>query len=249
MKTILHLVIIAAAFLQFSLAHSQDNIHNARNSLDYAGTYRGTLPCADCEGIETSLTLHSDGSYLLRTSYLGTKVKPLEQRGKFTWNTEGNTISFATNKNDTSRYFVGENTLIHLDKIGKRITGNLAEMYILHKLRDATLVDTKWVLVELRGKPVKSAEGKEPFIVLTREGSKLNGFGGCNTIQGSYIQQKGNRISFSKIVTTLRHCDAMATEDELLRVLNIADSYSIKGNSLQLNRARMAPSARFEAAE
>ena len=240
---------VAAAILPISHTQYQDNSHNARNSLDYSGTYKGTLPCADCEGIETSLTLDSDGSYLLRTRYLGTKVKPFEQRGRFTWNTEGNTISFAANKNDTSRYVVGENTLIHLDRHGKRIAGKLAELYILHKLREATLLETKWLLVELRGKPVKKPEGEEPFVILTREGNKLNGFGGCNTLQGSYIQQKGNRISFSKIVTTLRHCEAMATEDELLRVLNTADSYSIKRNSLQLNRARMAPMARFEAAK
>ena len=24
--------------------------HNAKNSLDYIGTYKGILPCADCEG-------------------------------------------------------------------------------------------------------------------------------------------------------------------------------------------------------
>ena len=29
--------------------------HNAKNSLDYIGMYKGILPCADCEGIETFL--------------------------------------------------------------------------------------------------------------------------------------------------------------------------------------------------
>jgi copper homeostasis protein (lipoprotein) len=136
---------------------------------------------------------------------------------------------------------------VHLDKSGKRITGNLAERYVLHKLREATLLETKWVLVELMGKPVKNADAKQPSILLTREGSKLNGFGGCNTIRGSYTQEKGNRITFSSIVTTLRSCDAMETETELLKVLQTTDSYSIKGNVLQLQRARMARMARFEA--
>jgi len=118
---------------------------------------------------------------------------------------------------------------------------------VLHKLREHGLWETKWVLVELMGKPVERSGDKQPFIVLTREGTSLNGFGGCNTILGGYTQQKGNRISFLKIVTTLRHCDAMATEDEFLKVLRTTDNYSLKGNTLQLNRARMTPLARFQA--
>ena len=33
--------------------------------------YAGTLPCADCAGIETTLALHPDGSYRIRALYLG----------------------------------------------------------------------------------------------------------------------------------------------------------------------------------
>ena len=31
--------------------------HNAKNSLDYIGLYQGVVPCADCDGIETLLSL------------------------------------------------------------------------------------------------------------------------------------------------------------------------------------------------
>ncbi|MDE5451088.1 copper resistance protein NlpE N-terminal domain-containing protein, partial [Elizabethkingia meningoseptica] len=34
-----------------------DDSHNAQNSLDWAGTYEGTVPCADCPGIKTTITL------------------------------------------------------------------------------------------------------------------------------------------------------------------------------------------------
>ena len=40
--------------------------HNAKNSLDYIGTYKGILPCADCEGIETELELNSDKTYEIK---------------------------------------------------------------------------------------------------------------------------------------------------------------------------------------
>ena len=37
-----------------------DDQHNSRNSLDWNGVYKGVLPCADCEGIETVITLLND---------------------------------------------------------------------------------------------------------------------------------------------------------------------------------------------
>ena len=36
------------------------DMHNAENSLDIAGVYKGVLPCADCEGIETTIVLKDD---------------------------------------------------------------------------------------------------------------------------------------------------------------------------------------------
>lgn len=50
----------------------------SQNALDWNGTYKGTLPCADCEGIETELTLNLDGNYLYKATYLGKGVKVLK---------------------------------------------------------------------------------------------------------------------------------------------------------------------------
>jgi copper homeostasis protein (lipoprotein) len=36
--------------------------HNAKNSLDYIGMYKGIVPCADCEGIETILNLRDESN-------------------------------------------------------------------------------------------------------------------------------------------------------------------------------------------
>ena len=36
--------------------------HNSMNSLDWAGKYEGTLPCADCEGIKYIVELKKDGT-------------------------------------------------------------------------------------------------------------------------------------------------------------------------------------------
>src|SRR5680860_1196807 len=46
--------------------------HTSRNSLDWKGIYTGVLPSDDCEGIDTSISLNKDQTYLLKLRYLGT---------------------------------------------------------------------------------------------------------------------------------------------------------------------------------
>ena len=42
-------------------------------------------------------------------------------------------------------------------------------------------------------------------------------------------------------------CPDMSMENQFIEVLGRADNYSILGDKLSLNKARMAPLARFEA--
>ena len=108
--------------------------HNAQNALDWAGIYKGVVPCADCEGIETVLILNGDNSYLLRTNYLGKPdAQAIEKTGSFTWNAAGNTVILGNIENAPNQYFIGENQVIQLDLSGNRITGGLADKYILIK--------------------------------------------------------------------------------------------------------------------
>ncbi len=107
--------------------------HNAANALDVAGTYKGILPCADCSGIDMEIVLNTNGTYVLKTVYLGKKeLTTNEFSGKYLWNTAGNTITLeGVEKPNT--YFVGENYLAKLDMNGERISGELAPKYILKK--------------------------------------------------------------------------------------------------------------------
>lgn len=105
--------------------------HNARNSLDWAGTYDGVLPCADCEGIKTVVRLSDDGTFRSQVEYLGKGGAPLAEQGQFRWNAQGNTITLG--EKDPVQYFVAENRLIQLSPDGARITGALADLYVLTK--------------------------------------------------------------------------------------------------------------------
>lgn len=109
---------------------------NSSNSLDWQGIYKGIVPCADCEGIETNLLLNKDLTYSLKTKYLGKNGTTVnEKNGSFLWNKDGTIITLDGIKNPPSQYLVGENKLIQLDMSGNRITGALAEKYQLKKMQ------------------------------------------------------------------------------------------------------------------
>lgn len=122
-----------ASVSEFSeIAKGMNDGHNARNSLDYEGTYKGKIPAADAAGIIISITL-SDSTYVKTMKYEGKGDETFEEKGKYTWNDEGNTVTLLGSDDKPDLYFVGENTLTMLDAEGKRITGDLADMYILRK--------------------------------------------------------------------------------------------------------------------
>ncbi|HOX90158.1 MAG TPA: copper resistance protein NlpE [Burkholderiaceae bacterium] len=96
---------------------SPDPAHNSRNALDWAGTYEGVTPCADCPGIKLRLTLQADGRYELSTQYLERQVAPQTVRGNFSWNAAGNTITLDGAGNG-QQFRVGEGRLLQLDRDG-----------------------------------------------------------------------------------------------------------------------------------
>lgn len=105
---------------------------NAQTSLDWNGTYKGVLPCANCDGIETKLTLNEDKTYVISELYQGKgDTKPFESKGKFSFDKTGNIVTL--DATDKRQYFVSENRIIALDQEGKIIQGNLAKNYELQK--------------------------------------------------------------------------------------------------------------------
>src|SRR5436190_19861441 len=60
--------------------------NNAKNTLDYIGTYKGILPCADCKGLDTEIAINENGTFCIKTKYEGKGDKIFELKGNFTWN-------------------------------------------------------------------------------------------------------------------------------------------------------------------
>jgi acyl-homoserine-lactone acylase len=222
---------------------------NSRNALDWAGTYSGVLPCASCPGIETTITLSNDGTFERSLHYIDENPLPVRDSGTFSWNEGGNAITLSPQDGDPQRYQVGEHRLFHLDADGERMRGELEGHYVLEQhRRDPAIEDRHWRLVELNGQPVtRSEQRREAFFQLRSEAGRMSGNTSCNSFNGAYAIKGGQRISFAEnIATTLMACPDMDGERAFIEMLKAVDNYSLdQDGRLSLNRARMAPLARF----
>ena len=221
--------------------------HTNANSLDWAGEYKGVVPCADCEGIETSLTLNRDTSYQLSTSYLGKDATAFKQQGHFEWNNTGSIVQLLQQKDGPAWYKVVENQLIQLDMAGQLITGDLAENYKLTKqnpVKNTKLTGARWKLSELMGQQIAATEpDTTPYLEFAEDG-KVSGFTGCNQFSGTY-QVQGLRLSLHSVAATEKACLNASTEQQFLTTLQSIDNYSLNDSALAFYKARTAALLRF----
>lgn len=230
---------------------------NSRNSLDWTGVYKGTLPCADCEGIVTEIRLNEDNSYEKVSDYLGKGESNFRESGIFEWDETGGKIVISNTTSDIKEWYrVGENRLIALDSEGNDIESSIpAEMYILNKLDiDNVVTEKYWKLIELNGKEIQSENsdmGREAHFILQSSESRISGNTGCNNMMGSYELKEGSaqqgEITFSPLAATRMACIGVDYEHEYLIIFEGTKSYSIENDSLSLFSEGETPVAKFVA--
>lgn len=229
---------------------AKDN-HNSANSVDWAGVYKGVVPCGDCDGIETLLTLNPDNSYQLSLTYLGKDATAFKQQGNFEWDAQGSVLRLLNQKDGPALYKVGENQLSQLDMQGQLITGSLAANYRLQKQTSAPelkLTGVRWKLTELMGHPVPATEpDMTPYLQFGEDG-RVSGFAGCNQFTGAY-ELDGLSLRFKPMATTEKACLNGATEQQFLTTIQSIDNYSLNDSDLAFYKARTAALLRFTAVQ
>lgn len=107
------------------------DMHNAETSLDYQGTYTGTLPAADGPGIEVTLKLKPDGIYEQHLKYID-RDSEFDEKGGYRV-TENLLTLTPADGGQPEYYKVEENRLRRLDSRKQPVTGALADHYVLTK--------------------------------------------------------------------------------------------------------------------
>ena len=97
---------------------------------DCVGTYVGTLPAADCEGIRTRLEIRRDGRYTCAMEYLGRDATFTEQG---TCAVRDGVMTLTAEEGSHLYFQVEEGRMVLLDQDRRPVTGPLAAMYVLNK--------------------------------------------------------------------------------------------------------------------
>lgn len=109
-----------------------------RNSVRQMVSYSGYLPCADCEGVEVILNLFDDQTYERRDLYMGRKSTgpgSNEINTTGSWMMMGDTVHLSGIKDGPDKYIRTDSSLLQLDLEGKKIEGQLADHYILKRVK------------------------------------------------------------------------------------------------------------------
>jgi uncharacterized lipoprotein NlpE involved in copper resistance len=126
---------VSAAGIMCLLNACQSAGTKASATPEWVGIYAGIIPCADCPGIETQLTLNADTTFALSREYLDRDSAPQVEEGKFTWSADGNVVIAPEGETRyTLQLKVAKNSLTQLDIEGKIITGELAASYVLARV-------------------------------------------------------------------------------------------------------------------
>ncbi len=92
------------------------------NSIDWNGTYEGTIPCASCPGIEMKLVLKNDKTYEMTSVYKEEKDGKFEDKGSFEFSKDGSfiTLKDAKDPKEEKVFFVTEGSVFMAEKVGDR---------------------------------------------------------------------------------------------------------------------------------
>jgi heat shock protein HslJ len=211
-------------------AMTADPAHSSRNALDWAGTYAGTLPCANCPGVQTRLRLNRDESFELSVQYLERDPAPKVSRGRFTWQANGNAITL-DEQGGGRQLLVGEGRVALLDKGAapawpqdtQRQLTRLSPLAATELPR--TLEAHRWTLVwaaDAKGQPIAGLPAVTPRAInFNFSAGRFNIEGGCNRMMSGYQIDAEGKLSLSRMASTMMACEpaAMQVDSALAELL------------------------------
>jgi uncharacterized membrane protein/uncharacterized lipoprotein NlpE involved in copper resistance len=129
----------------------------------FVGAYSGTLPCADCEGMQYRIQLGEDGRFVSTTVYLGKSDAPFRAEGEYSQDDQGRLL-LNPGMEDQQYLAVDGDGLWWLDREGKRIEGSLASHYRLTRITNS---------MEASADAASSGSLQTPASIASAEGSDL----------------------------------------------------------------------------
>ncbi len=99
-------------------------------------------------------------------------------------------------------------------------------------INERPLEGTNWLLIELNGKEISTVDKRPVSVFYLKEGSKVNGFAGCNSFTGGY-KQEGSKIVCTPLASTKMFCqETMELETNFLQLLQSEHTYKMEGSHM-----------------
>ncbi|EMC9359376.1 TPA: envelope stress response activation lipoprotein NlpE [Proteus mirabilis] len=133
-KKLLFAAIAAGLFI---MSGCQNNIGLSLDGKIVDQTYNSILPCADCSGIDTTILVNQDGSYVMEQSYQGTSDDNRSFFESGTWSLSKDKLTLTNSYGEKSYYLPREDKLVMLDIDGNVINSGLN--YTLAKVQPKQL--------------------------------------------------------------------------------------------------------------
>jgi heat shock protein HslJ/uncharacterized lipoprotein NlpE involved in copper resistance len=196
------------------------DMHTSRHSLDWAGTYEGLLPCADCAGLHLKLSLDRDGNFEFVSRRLVRDATPTTERGQFEWAPAGNFIVLGTESGE-QRFAVGEGRLLLLEPGQTQPAWSGSAAVLLQSPASGAdsrqglgdvLQDHRWTLVNATDAASQRLDvlfpDPERSFTFAFEGSRLHVQGGCNGFRGAFLVNADAMLDVTGGMSTMMACAA-----------------------------------------
>jgi heat shock protein HslJ len=212
------------------------------NALDWWGTYTGTSPCPDCNGIYTSLTLARNLTYTLRLHHARKSDEETVYRGTFTWNSGGNTVKLVDLPDGPEAFFVEENSVLQLDDRGRKMSAD----YRLTRTPASRLSGLRWNLENLMGKHLRI---NPAYMIFDSDRGLVTGYAWCNSFQTTFEMSSDSTIRFAPVIVGNTTCKDTTLETQFMNMFAAVEGFEQSAHSLMLYRTRTTPLAIFNQAQ
>ncbi len=230
LKAVLFLLVIFLAVPAFASSQSSA-------PWKLPATFSGTLPCADCPGIEVTLTLRADGTYYEHFKYVDRNSQYAET-GKWAVQNDGKRLVLHGEKNAVEQWTVaGTDELRKLDADGKEIDSKLNFTLKRVPPSGSKLRGTEWRLEEMNGHAVDAKALNQPIsIEFDEEEPRFFSSSGCNRLNGGFTLS-GSELKIKPGPMTMMACPepAMTLEQDFVKMLGAVETFKIEGNGLTLS--------------
>ena len=95
------------------------------------------------------------------------------------------------------------------------------------------LTETRWQLVQLDGRNVRSEAGAFTLTLSAAEG-RISGTGACNRLSGNYATDEKRALKIGPVVSTRMACPEAEQEQKFLGALEATTHYDMDGPMLML---------------